>query len=307
MDEIKIAIINSWTSEEQLRDELGRHQPPNSKITIVRSDEVYDYLLIINADHRRHPSHYGGRDNVLYFCMEPRLPIQMGDWSRAEKYFDAQQLYTHPFEHNLVEFHMNKTYEELSESPQKLGTYISIIQSPKRDDIGQKKRLDFVLALNRHLARVSFDSKDGAPTVESPLHCYGTFQHNSLVNSFGMLPYKMKELGLEKYKYHFTAENNSIPNYFTEKIVDGILMECLVFYWGCPNLEEYLPAESFVRLELEDLDADCALVERAMKENWRAARLPAIKEAKRRILTELAFFPHVASILRKRRLRARPI
>jgi len=299
MKPITIAIINSWTSEEQLRAELERQRPPDSNVTIVSRNEPHDFLLIINADPNAHPSTYKGT-NALYFCMEPRLPPRFfGDWSRASDFLDQSQLCTHAFQHNLVEFHLSSPFNELLKSPSKLdAAKISVIQSNKRDDIGQKKRLDFVLALNEYLAQANF--VNGSLYVTSPLDCFGTFQPLILLNRRGVLPYKQKGDGLAPYKYHFAAENNAIDNYFTEKIVDGILMECLVFYWGCPNLEEYLPAESFVRLELEDMGADCATIERAIKEDWWSARLPAIKEAKHRILYKLSFFPHVEEILRAR-------
>ena len=37
------------------------------------------------------------------------------------------------------------------------------------------------------------------------------------------LPPNKKDEALFQYKYTFNAENNSIPGYFTEKLIDGII------------------------------------------------------------------------------------
>ena len=49
-----------------------------------------------------------------------------------------------------------------------------------------------------------------------------------------------KEKAIIPYKYYFMCENNVEHNFATEKIWEPILCECLAFYWGCPNLEEYI-------------------------------------------------------------------
>ena len=57
--------------------------------------------------------------------------------------------------------------------------------------------------------------------------------------------------GLLPYRYTFNAENSLEPNYFTEKVLDAILCECLCFYDGCPNLEAFLDPETFVRVPMD--------------------------------------------------------
>jgi hypothetical protein len=100
-----------------------------------------------------------------------------------------------------------------------------------------------------------------------------------------------------RYKYCFVAENNSEHNYATEKIWECILCESLCFYWGCPNLEEYLDPHSFVRLPLEDPAAALKIMQQAIKEDWWSQRIETIKLMKEKILTKLGFFPLLQSIL----------
>jgi hypothetical protein len=100
-----------------------------------------------------------------------------------------------------------------------------------------------------------------------------------------------------KYKYVLGVENNSEYNYATEKIWESILCEALCFYWGCPNLEDYIEPLSFVRLPLENPAAAQQIIERAIAEDWWTQRIEVIKKMKAKILNELAFFPLLARTL----------
>lgn len=95
-----------------------------------------------------------------------------------------------------------------------------------------------------------------------------------------------KDEPLLPFKYHIAIENQSAPGYYTEKIVDSILAECLTFYWGCPDLEKYLPADAFIRIPAEDPAAAIAIIEDAVSGGEWRRRLPAIREAKRILLEE---------------------
>ena len=46
-------------------------------------------------------------------------------------------------------------------------------------------------------------------------------------------------------------ENAVIPDYWTEKIADCFLAWTLPIYYGCPNLEDYFPEKSFIRIDIE--------------------------------------------------------
>jgi hypothetical protein len=94
-------------------------------------------------------------------------------------------------------------------------------------------------------------------------------------------------------------ENNSEHNYATEKIWEPILCETLCFYWGCPNLEEHLDSNAFVRLDAKDFDGSMKLIEKAMKEDWWSQRIDSIRKEKKKILEEIAFFPNLEKLIEK--------
>lgn len=99
-----------------------------------------------------------------------------------------------------------------------------------------------------------------------------------------------KLAALSDYRYTLAIENYEGPNYFSEKIADALLAWCLPIYWGCTNLDEYLPEDAYVRIDIERDDAPervAAIVESDLRER----RLDAIAEARHRILEEYQFMP----------------
>jgi hypothetical protein len=95
---------------------------------------------------------------------------------------------------------------------------------------------------------------------------------------------------LKKHRYLFAFENSWQDGYATEKIYDGIMMLCMPLYFGCPNLEEFLPANSFIRLDLRKDDA-CERVMDIIQSSYREDHLDALLEAKKRVLNDIGFMP----------------
>jgi hypothetical protein len=97
---------------------------------------------------------------------------------------------------------------------------------------------------------------------------------------------------LRDYRYSLAIENYQGPNYWSEKIGDALLAWCMPIYWGCTNLEEYLPENSFVRVDIESDDA-VERVREIVASDYRERNLDAIQEARRRILDEHQLWPVV--------------
>lgn len=97
----------------------------------------------------------------------------------------------------------------------------------------------------------------------------------------GPLPGRVKDAGVLPYRYHFCAENYLQPNYWSEKLADAWVAECLPLYSGCPNLDDFFPPESYVRLDLSRPAEALAIVQEAITTDQYTKRLDAIREAKR--------------------------
>ena len=104
--------------------------------------------------------------------------------------------------------------------------------------------------------------------------------------------------GLAPYRYSIAAENTSWPDYWTEKIADCFLTWTVPFYHGCENLEKYFPADSFIRIELDKPEEAIGIIKRYLREDDWSRRLPALEEARRRVLYEYQIFPVLTRLLK---------
>ncbi len=95
---------------------------------------------------------------------------------------------------------------------------------------------------------------------------------------------------LDSYRYHIAIENDRVADYFTEKLVDSFLGMTLPFYFGCPNAADYFPQESFIPIDIFDFEGSVKIIRQAIKANEYEKRLPAIVEARRRVLEEHNLF-----------------
>ena len=241
---ITVKLLCNWLSSDKLCKLWNKMSQDNNykwNNIQITSSNVADYYVIINRP--QHNDYYEAKKTIL-FQMEPHMIDQPEIWGEEWSNPDSTKFFkviTHKEGYNNIEWHLSKSYSELlPPNLQGKSNSLSAILSSKYNDIGHKKRIDFVKFL---------DTKD-----DLNIDVFGT--NLGYKNYKGTLPYHTKDNGLFPYKYHFACENHSIPNYFTEKLIDGILAGCLVFYWGCPNVEEYIDGRAFIRLELNNFEED---------------------------------------------------
>lgn len=87
-------------------------------------------------------------------------------------------------------------------------------------------------------------------------------------------PIERKDLVLADYRYAIEIENGSLDYYFTEKLIDCMMVGVIPIYWGCPSIGNFFDPGAIVPFAtLTDLER--ALTE-ATVERWEAAR-PAIE------------------------------
>jgi len=109
-----------------------------------------------------------------------------------------------------------------------------------------------------------------------------------------------KSESLDRYKYHITIENYIGKDHCTEKLSDAFLGFCLPFYHGCPNAVDYFPPESFIAIDIDDIDATYKTITEAINNNEYEKRLPHIIEARRRVLDEYNIFSVICKEINKR-------
>ncbi len=99
------------------------------------------------------------------------------------------------------------------------------------------------------------------------------------------------------YRYSIAVENYVAPYHWTDKIADPLLSLCLTFYVGDPRLEEVFPAQSFIRIPLDDHEEAYRIIRQAIDDNEYEKRLPAIREARRRLVEKNNMFNQVAELV----------
>lgn len=251
-------------------------------------DRGEDRLVICNYIRGAVPS------NAVVLQMEPspnlaRFPgIFSNLTAHRSKVGVAYDLQTH---RNSIEWHISPTYQQLkNDAPDLTKTKtLSTVMSGKRVRGGHNRRLGLLCYLCDH--------------TEIDVYGYGHRKRwiapdaPSAGREMGPLPARKKDKGLFPYQYTYAAENTHEPNYFTEKLIDAILSECLCFYWGCPNVYKWIDPRAFIPITAHDYSHSLHVIQAAIESNEWERRLPYIREAKQKILDELQIFPTLERLL----------
>ena len=280
---VHIKLLCNWTTSERLtnvwkkmsQDGQGRW----GNLQLTTDSDVADFFVIINSTKEYHEPH-----RSIVFHMEPFIPKRSDIWGKWSLVSSPPYLnvMSHERSYNNIEWHIGRTYEDLRYNvlPDKDYEYnISTVLSSKTIDPGHKLRTKFVLYAQDYINIQVFGDDLG-------------YKHYK-----GKLPYHQKDNALFPYKYTFNAENNSIDNYFTEKLIDGILAECVVFYWGCPNISLYVDPCCYIKLPLEDTKKSLEIVLRSIQERSLEKRIDVIRREKKKILDTMQFFPRLEKTL----------
>lgn len=169
------------------------------------------------------------------------------------------------------------TFDQLLDhAPETKTKTISMVSSPKR------------MRHTLHHRRFSFMQKMMQAMPE--LDIYGQ----------GAIPLDDKAGALDTYRYHIAIENYIGPHHWTEKLADAFLGLTLPFYAGCPNAADYFPQESFIPIDMNDPEGAVKIIRQAISDNEHEKRLPAIIEARRRVLFEHNLFAVLSREIEKR-------
>jgi hypothetical protein len=117
---------------------------------------------------------------------------------------------------------------------------------------------------------------------------------------YGIRELQDKADAIDPYKYHLAIENHACPHHWTEKLADAFLGFCLPVYFGCTNLDDYFPPDSYVAIDIRKPDEALATIRRLLEEDPYEKRLPSIIEARRRVIEEYATFPQLARLIQER-------
>lgn len=88
------------------------------------------------------------------------------------------------------------------------------------------------------------------------------------------------------YKYHLALENCTGKYTWTEKIADPLLCWSYPFYFGCTNMEEDIPSNSFTYVDIHDPQGSAEIIVNAIKNQLWEKSLSSIEEARNLMLNK---------------------
>ncbi len=175
-------------------------------------------------------------------------------------------------------------------SPQRLKTWDEMVQSPPEHKTGN---LSAVCSCKKQRNTVHADRFAFTMRIKELIPEIALFGR-------GICPIDDKADALDLYRYHIVIENHVAQHHWTEKLSDAYLGLTLPFYFGCPNVADYFPEDSFILIDVRDPDSAARIIRDAIATQQFERRLPAIREARRRVLNEHNLFAVVAREIENR-------
>ena len=269
----KVKLIGNWQTSQEMAKEFG---VMHNDLDLTWKDEA-DYYVIVNMPNTE--EFYDSKKSII-FQMEPWVYDDKKQWG-----IKTWGAWANPDPSKFLHVHTHRKFlnpaqwtlkGDLFSFPPKQDR-TCVILSNKNHDTGHNFRIN--------LAKMN--------TTD----VYGRENYHSMEFYKGPVPNENRYNVYSRYKYVLAIENNSELNYATEKIWEALICECLPFYWGCPNLDEYINKECFVRLPTDDLEKATKIIQQAVEEDWWSQRIDKIRLAKKKVMDDLGFFPLISKII----------
>ena len=293
---IRVKMLCNWTDSKNLCDQWNIMSKGNCKwnnIKITEEDNNIDYYVIINKPMNNYDSFIPNK--TIVFQMEPKCNNEnqlwgtktWGEWEEPDsnKFLEVR---THSKFYNNCTWNIKIDYNDLQNNfIKKTNNYVSTICSSKYFDPGHIKRIDFLKYIE--------NKNDQSFKID----IFGIDNQHNFINYKGSLSEDSKLIGIIPYKYYFMAENNSEFNYISEKFWEPLISECLCFYWGAPNISDYIDPLAYITLDLDDFEKSFNIINNAINNNLWADRINIIRKEKYKIINYYNFFPTLERIITK--------
>jgi len=299
-----VYFYSSWGDDSALRNRLERQTPGCrgvwNDLEIVEEIEDAEYHVALNQ-----PGEDLDERKLILYALEPPFSGLTAEWN------EISALSKNPIEECYFPqiWWVEESYDDLKAmGPLEKSRDLSWITSDKGRNENpvlkwvKKRLIDFGFRTHRrkeipyldrgasdgHILRMEFLENLVSAHPEM-LDLYGRGEFDG--------PYYHGELedkwdGLAEYRYSLAIENYRGPNYFSEKLTDALLAWSMPIYWGCTNLDEFLPSDSFVEIDIRDPDAPERIME-IVESDRRERNLDAIAEARELILDRYQLIPTV--------------
>jgi len=299
---VKVALGGiQGVSPEEVKKIFQRQAPAGilkwGDLEIVTEQRNPDYFLCIQQDTLL--TQHIPKEKKIY------IQTESNDVVSLVEFLSCEPLYARKLSDglNFSFWWVDATYDELAvmSYPDK-SKNIHVILSHKRDTPGHRLRTDFVLEYMK--------------VYPDELDIYGTFKniyrglrwaritpvtekafsvYNRLVGNKRQFEFDKLEVS-KPYRYQLVMENAQQTNWVTEKLLDAYLSWNMPIYWGCPNIAEYFPKDSYYEIDIHDPNAISQLHELSQKPLLEK-NIAAIHEARNLILNQYNVWPALENYL----------
>jgi len=267
----KIIFLNNWGDTPKQVLDRYTYQTPNhdrrwNDIVGVENANDADYYIVLDGCEGIQSL---DPKKTICFQREPPCIVKVSKFAHLNCAFKG----TYQNHFRVATWMIKKKYNELANLPQPSQMKLaSTVVSNKQSTYGQRRRLEIINQTKKRLPALDLYGNAFKP-----------------LNSNGYCKFE----GLYGYKYSIAFENWNGNNSFTEKMLDCILCWSKPIYWGCPNIDTYLPKGSYAYIDIEQNNC----VDRIIEEINKPVDYDALAEARNIILNRLNIWPAIESII----------
>ncbi len=173
---------------------------------------------------------------------------------------------------------------------------LSTITSGKVGLDGHKKRVHFLERFVDSYKNIDVYGQYGIETFGSISECW-----KGSLNYDGYCKFK----GLHPYHYTLAFENSKNKNCLSEKIFDSLLSWTMPIYWGCPNIDKFLPEQSYHVIDIDNVDIAIEQVLEIIETVPTTENINAMAEARDLILNRYNLWPEIKAVIDGRPMEGR--
>jgi hypothetical protein len=226
----------------------------------IVDDNDYDILVYCNSVTEEPKV---SRENIIGVIMEPSWSM---NWDRNLDKFCGTI-----FVHDNSLFQFNDPNCNIIERPSLMFNefYNSFEYSVKdyfKFHVPKTKKISFVVSKNGGSnGNIIYDKRlelvEAIIKNDLPIDIYGRGWQSNGKQIKGICPDDKKINALMEYQFSIGIENSKEKNYISEKFFDNLLVNTVPIYYGCPNIEDVYNKNSFIHLDIDNIDKTLQMLE----------------------------------------------
>lgn len=285
---VRVFFINNWgDSKEQWLERMTIQKPDNFKSFEISLDiKKSDYVVIFDDIGQQYKKEFfNTQAKIIFVQREPEHVSKIN--TKLLQSCDFSYLYEDGFV-AFAAWWLDYNHSELIKIPySKKDKHLSCITTLKNSTIIQKRRVEWLRQIQNKI-EIDFYGKAAVQQVfknyKGPPERPYLFTSNK----------NRDKSVLMEYQKSLSFDNGSRKNFVT-RIVEPLLCWTLPIYYGCPNLNQIIPQNSFREIDInKQIDSETI---QKICEPISTDEIAAMTEARMFILNKMNFWNSMETIL----------